>query len=246
VSFDPAGRRIASGSDDKTVRVWDAQSGAELACLCGHEDFVRSVSFDPAGRRIASGSDDKTVRVWDAQSGAELACLRGHGTWVTTVAWDRAGRRIASGARDRTVRVWEAQSGAELARLRGHEGAVTTVAWDRAGRRIASGAEDKTVRVWDAQSGACLEVIDGQGDVQAIADGAEVFPFRAIHRSQETVIEPAEGGEALAWFPAALDHVATHPSGLLWTGSFSLHLYLIRLKGDVGGGKREDRSRSED
>ena len=80
MAFDRAGRRIVSGSQDNTVRVWDAASGAELACLRGHDREVESVAFDRAGLRIVSGSRDKTVRVWDAASGAELACLRGH-TW---------------------------------------------------------------------------------------------------------------------------------------------------------------------
>ena len=56
MSFDQTGRRIVSGSEDKTVRVWDAESGVELACLRGHDDGVTSVSFDRAGRRIVSGS----------------------------------------------------------------------------------------------------------------------------------------------------------------------------------------------
>ena len=77
VSFDQTGRRIVSGSDDKTVRVWDAESGVELACLRGHDGEVASVSFDQTGRRLVSGSWDKTVRVWDAENGVELACLAG-------------------------------------------------------------------------------------------------------------------------------------------------------------------------
>jgi WD40 repeat protein len=71
VAFDRAGGRIVSGLLDETVRVWDAATGAELACLHGHEKGVNSVAFDRAGGRIVSGSDDGTVRVWDAATVAE-------------------------------------------------------------------------------------------------------------------------------------------------------------------------------
>ena len=87
------------------------------------------------------------------------------------------------------------------------------------------------MRVWDAATGDCLEVIPGFGDVGAIAAPATVFPWRAMSRNLETVIEPASGGEAVAWFPAALEHLATHPSGRIWAGSVDKHVYLIRLEG---------------
>jgi WD40 repeat protein len=105
------------------------------------------------------------------------------------------------------------------------------VAFEPHGGRIVSGSDDKTVRVWDAASGACLEVIPGEGDVSAIAAGAVAYPWRAVSRGQETVIERANDGQAVAWFPAALEHIATHPSGRVWAGSVGNHLYLIRLEG---------------
>jgi len=150
--------------------------------------------------------------------GRELACLRGHEWSVESVAFDREGRRIVSGSWGMTVRVWDAASGAELACLRGHDGAVRSVAFDREGRRIVSWATDYTVRVWDAATGDCLEVIQGSGDVAAIAAPASVFPWRAMSRNLETVIEPASGGEAVACFPAAMYPIATHPSGRIWAG----------------------------
>jgi len=232
VAYSPDSRRIVSGARDQTVRVWDAAGGVKLACLRGHVDWAFSVAYSPDGRRIASGASDRTVRVWDAASGVELARLRGHSHVVHVVAYSPDSRRIVSGSDDQTLRVWDAASGVELACLRGHAGWVRSVAYSPDGRRIVSRSIDQTVRVWDAQSWECLAVIQGLGDIAPIAVARKVFPWRAMSRNLDTVIEPAGGGEAVAWFPAAMRNIATHPSGRSWAGSAGNHLYLILLEGE--------------
>ena len=161
VAFSPDGRLIASWiaswSDDKIVRLWDVESGAELAALPGHEGFVKSVAFSPDGRWIVSGSE-KIVRVWDVESGGELAVLRRYEATVEYVALSPDGRCIASGLSDGTLRVSDAVSGVELAILRGHEGPSHDVVFSPDGRRVA-GSCDQTVRVWDTESGAEVAVL---------------------------------------------------------------------------------------
>jgi hypothetical protein len=108
---------IDDASEDRTVKIWDAGSGACLQTLEGHSDAVTSVTFSPDSTRLASASWDKTVKIWDAGSGACLQTLEGHGESVTSVAFSPDSTRLASASEDKTVKIWDAGSGACLQTL---------------------------------------------------------------------------------------------------------------------------------
>jgi WD40 repeat protein len=159
VAFSPDGRRLASASHDRTVKVWDALTGQEIRTLQG-PDYVNSVAFSPDGRRLACAATDPTVKVWDAQTGQEVLTLRGHTNSVFSVAFSPDGRRLASGGAawdgkqvSCELKVWDAQTGREALTLKGHTDAVHGVAFSPDGRLLASASQDGTVRVWDAQTG---------------------------------------------------------------------------------------------
>jgi WD40 repeat protein len=169
VAFSPDGHRVASGSDDHTLRVWGTEVGECLAVLCGHEDRVTGVAFSSDGRRIVSGSHDCTLRIWDARTGQQLSVLRGHEDWINSVAFSPDGRHVASGSGmfqgpDSTVRVWDAKTGQQLAVMSSHS-EVTSVAFSPDGQHILSGSPGAggTVCLWDAKSGRTIAFFDGGG-----------------------------------------------------------------------------------
>jgi len=168
-AFSPDGKRIVSAWD-KTIKVWDAATGAEVMNLHGHEALVISAMFSPDGKRIVSAGNDKMIKIWDAVTGASLMTLLGHEADVTA-RFSPDGKRIVSGSDDSTIKVWDATSGTELMTIRGHIGPVLAVRFSPDGRRIVSASRDGTYKVWDATVGTELSGHDGVGPADFSPDG---------------------------------------------------------------------------
>jgi WD40 repeat protein len=115
LAFSPDGKRLATGGERSTVKIWDVQTGHELKTLWGHSGEVYTVAFSRDGRWIASGGEDSTVKVWDSQTGEVVRTFRGHSGLVISVAFSRDGLRLLSGSRDATVKVWDLAPSSEAA-----------------------------------------------------------------------------------------------------------------------------------
>jgi hypothetical protein len=170
VVFSPDGRRIATASFDRTIKVWDTDTLRLIRTLgqnpaSGHVGVITGLAFSRDGRRLFSaGGEDKTVKVWDPQTGQEVLNLRGHTLFCHGLAVSPDGVRVASAGKDRTIRFWDAtppnaSEGLEaVTREHGHE--VWSVEFSPDGRYLASASwGERSVRVWDARGGAVLHTI---------------------------------------------------------------------------------------
>ena len=170
VAYSPDGTKIISCSEDKTIKIWNANTGECLKILEGHSVDVKSVAYSPDGKRIISGSIDRTIKIWNANTGECLQTLKGHTGIVRSVSYSPDGKRIISGSWDKTIKIWDANTGECLQTLMGHSECVLSVAYSPDGTKIVSGSDDKTIKIWDANTGQCLETLKGHSNkIESVA-----------------------------------------------------------------------------
>lgn len=148
------GQLVATCSID-LVRLYNANTGASTADLCGHSNSVTSIAFSPDSKYIVSGSYDKTARIWNVQTGEGGHTLGGHTDAVTSVAFSPTGAHIATGSDDRSVMVWSARTGKVCSILTGHTEVVKTLIYSPNSQQLhlASGSGDNNIKLWHARDG---------------------------------------------------------------------------------------------
>jgi WD40 repeat protein/serine/threonine protein kinase len=185
VAITPDGDRAISASADRTLRLWDLESGQLLRALEGHTDRVNAVAVTPDCDRAISASGDRTLRVWDLKSGQSVRTLEGHLDVVNAVAVTPDSHGAVSASSDHTLRVWDLESGQSVRTLEGHLDGVNAVAITPDGRRAISGSADHTLRVWDLESGQSVRTLEGHTNsvtaVFVMPDGRGAISGSADH-----------------------------------------------------------------
>ncbi len=148
-SYSPDGSQFATGSADKTIKLWDVATHQNITMLIGHTDAVNSVAYSSDGTLLASASSDNTIRLWDVSTQQNIYTLHGHTDAVNSVAYSSDGTLLASASSDNTVKLWDVATRTNITTFEGHTRSVYVLSFSPDGTLIASGSADTDVKLWD-------------------------------------------------------------------------------------------------
>ena len=232
VAFSPDSRWIATGSYDKTARIWDAKDGREIRSLPSAQ--FTGLLFSPDGRRLITieNEDDNMfvrVTVWDVAGGTKLQSSRVSCPYFRTCALDLEGRYLALGGgsyyplQPGTLLIWDLTKDVKVFDIRGHNQAIREVAFRPGGHELASAGQDRTVRIWDTRTGQLLATLRGHtNEVRGVAYSPD---GRVLASGQYGLVkfwDPRTGEELRA---CAATWTATSPSarkGTYWPAEAAL------------------------
>ncbi|MDE0085217.1 MAG: hypothetical protein OXU23_05860 [Candidatus Poribacteria bacterium] len=226
VVFSPDGEKIASASNDRTIRLWNVNTREHIKTLMGHTGWVSSVVFSSDGEKIASGGNDRTIRLWNTNTGELLKTFTGHIENVNTVAFSPDGKTIASGSgrlvyhgrgedqgtcEGQEIRLWNTNTGEHIRTLTGHTSVVNSVVFSPDGNTIASGSgqwmgyestysDGEEVRLWNVHTGELIKTLTGH---DVVVSNVVFSPDGNL------IVSGTESGEIRVWDAHTGEHLKT-------------------------------------
>jgi WD40 repeat protein len=163
VAISANGQTLVSGSGDRTIKMWNVNTGQLLHTFQGHSARVFSTAISPDEKILVSGSGDGIIKVWNLRTRQLLRTLTGHSKEVWSVAISANGQTLVSGSADKTVKIWDLNTGQLLHTLTGNAGYVLSVLVSPDGKTLIHGScqEDNSIKVWDLQTGQLLRTLKG-------------------------------------------------------------------------------------
>ncbi|KAL7906758.1 WD40-repeat-containing domain protein [Trichoderma velutinum] len=215
-------KHIASGSNDNTIKIWDAATGVCIQTLKGHTDSVTSVVFLAHSEQLASGSGDKTIKIWNTTTGSCDKTLKGHTGSIWSVAV-LANNRIVSASDDKTINIWDIVTSACVRTLEDHYDDITSVTI-LANAHIATGSSHGIIKIWDSSTGACIQTLKNHTDsVNCVASLNSQQVMAVVNDEKFKVWDISTGAcvQTLEEYTGPLSSIAIIAPGQIASGSFN-------------------------
>lgn len=161
LAFHPFYKRLASGSEDASIIIWECNEFTQERSLRAHSNTVNYLAFDPNGKYLASCSADLTIKIWNFETMTCFKTLNGHEHTVSCVEFMPDGNFLFSASRDKTIKYWEINTGNVKKTLTGHTEWVRSVSVNPKGTLLASSSDDETVIIWQTDTGTQLNSLSG-------------------------------------------------------------------------------------
>ncbi len=170
LAIDPKGDFLVSGSNDKTVKIWEINTGNLIKTGMGHTGSAIALAISPNGELFASGSGDNTIKLWELKTGKLCFTLRGHTGWVNALAFHPKGNMLVSGGADKTIALWNLDTQELIGTFYGHTSTVRSLSISPQGNTLISGGNDNMIKIRNLLTGELLHTLtEHTGSVCSVA-----------------------------------------------------------------------------
>jgi pleiotropic regulator 1 len=222
VCVEPDNQWFATGSADRTIKIWDLASGELRLTLTGHIMAIRGLVVSPRHPYLFSAGEDKMVKCWDLEQNKVVRDYHGHLSGVYSIDLHPTLDLIVTAGRDAVARVWDIRSRTPVHVLSGHKSTISTVKCQEADPQVITGSMDSTVRLWDLAAGKTMAVLTHhKKSVRALAVHPTEFTFASASPDNIKEWKCPEGSFIHNFHPSQnsiVNTLSVNSDGVLFSG----------------------------